>query len=59
MPYEELDTVPRKYFHFAHLCDGPAEIPDTKGLIHTGRDERLYGEGGIPIADIIKHHQRI
>lgn len=57
VPYEELDTVPRKYFHFAHLCDGPAEIPDTKEeLIHTGRDERLYvGEGGIPIADIIKH----
>lgn len=54
--YKELEAVPKKYFHFAHLCDGPAEIPETKeGLIHTGRDERLYvGEGGIPIADIIK-----
>jgi sugar phosphate isomerase/epimerase len=43
--------------NFAHLCDGPAEIPNTKeGLIHTGRDERLYvGEGGIPISDIVKN----
>lgn len=55
--YEELIAVPKKYFHFAHICDGPAEIPDTKeGLIHTGRDERLYvGEGEIPIANIVKH----
>lgn len=52
---EELDDVPRKYFHFAHLCDAPQEIPDTlEGLIHTGRDERLYlGEGGIDIASIV------
>jgi len=55
--YDELNAVPKKYFHFAHICDGPAEIPDTKeGLIHTGRDERLYvGEGGIPITDIVKY----
>ena len=55
--YDELNVVPKKYFHFAHICDGPAEIPDTKeGLVHTGRDERLYiGEGGIPIADIVKY----
>lgn len=52
---EELDSLPREWFHFAHLCDGPAEIPTTKeGLIHTGRDERLYaGEGGIDISDIL------
>ncbi len=52
---EELDAIPREWFHFAHLCDGPAEIPTTKeGLIHTGRDERWYaGEGGIDIASII------
>ncbi len=53
----ELDEIPKEWFHFAHLCDGPAEIPTTKeGLIHTGRDERLYlGEGGINIADIVSH----
>jgi sugar phosphate isomerase/epimerase len=52
---EELDAVPRSWFHFAHLCDGPAEIPTTKeGLIHTARDERLYpGEGAIDIAAIL------
>ena len=52
---EELDAVPREWFHFAHLCDGPPEIPTTReGLIHTARDERLYpGEGAIDIAAIL------
>lgn len=52
---EELDQLPREWFHFAHLCDGPAEIPtDKEDLIHTGRDARLYaGEGGIDIASIL------
>ncbi|MBF4694287.1 sugar phosphate isomerase/epimerase family protein [Fusibacter ferrireducens] len=53
---EALKKVPKEYFHFLHLCDGPAEIPTTKeGLIHTGRDERLYvGEGGIDIKSIVE-----
>ncbi len=52
---EELDSVPREWFHFAHLCDAPADIPETReGLIHTARDARLYaGEGGIDIAAIL------
>ena len=52
---EELDAVPREWFHFAHVCDAPKEIPSTsEGLIHTGREERLYpGEGGIDIASIV------
>jgi sugar phosphate isomerase/epimerase len=52
---EELDTIPKSWFKFAHICDGPAEIPtDREGLIHTGRDARLYvGEGGIDIASIL------
>ena len=51
----ELDGVPRAWLHYAHLCDGPAEIPTTnEGLIHTAREERLYaGEGGIDIAAIL------
>ena len=51
----ELDGVPRAWLHYAHLCDGPAEIPSTnEGLIHTAREERLYaGEGGIDIAAIL------
>jgi sugar phosphate isomerase/epimerase len=50
-----MEVVPREWFHFVHLCDAPAEIPTTtEGLIHTGRDERLYvGEGGIDIAGIV------
>jgi sugar phosphate isomerase/epimerase len=52
---EELDAVPRDWFHFAHVCDAPKEIPTTnEGLIHTAREERLYpGEGGIDIAAIV------
>ncbi len=52
---EELDELPREWFHFAHICDGPADIPtDKEGLIHTGRDARLYvGEGAIDIASIV------
>lgn len=52
---EELDGVPREWFHFAHLCDAPGEIPTSReDLIHTGRDERLYlGEGGIDVASIV------
>lgn len=54
---EELDNIPAEWVHFAHLCDGPAEIPamdDTEALIATARGERLYpGEGGIDLAAII------
>jgi sugar phosphate isomerase/epimerase len=52
---DELDTAPREWLHFVHICDAPREIPTTKeGLIHTGRAERLYvGEGGIDIAAIV------
>lgn len=52
---EELEALPEEWINFAHICDGPAEIPtDKAGLIHTGRDERLYvGEGSIDIASIL------
>ena len=54
---EELDGIPPEQFKFAHICDGPAEIPamdDREGLIHTARDARLYvGEGAIDIKGII------
>jgi sugar phosphate isomerase/epimerase len=51
----ELDEIPRRWFHFAHLCDAPADIPATKeGMIHVARDARLYvGEGAIDIAGIL------
>jgi sugar phosphate isomerase/epimerase len=52
---EELDFVPRGWFHFAHVCDAPKEIPATRdGLIHSGREARMDpGEGGIDIAAIL------
>lgn len=52
----DLEDLPKEWFRFAHICDGPKEIPtDKESLIHTGRDARLYlGEGSIDIAGIIK-----
>jgi len=49
---EELRQIPREWFNFCHICDGPAEIPVSKEeLIYVGRDAREYvGEGAIDIA---------
>lgn len=51
----ELDQCPREWFHYAHLCDCPLEIPeDVEELARTGRAERLYpGEGSVPIREIV------
>jgi sugar phosphate isomerase/epimerase len=55
-PLEELDALPREWFHFAHLCDAPDEIPTAReDLVHVMRDARLYaGEGAIDIAAILE-----
>lgn len=52
----EIDTLPREWFHFGHLCDAPAEIPTQREeLIRIMREGRMYvGEGGIDIAGIFK-----
>lgn len=49
---EELENYPREWYHFCHLCDGPAEIPEKKeDMLAVGRDGRYYcGEGVIDIA---------
>ncbi len=51
---EDLDGLPREWFHFAHLCDAPAEIPaDRAEMTRILREARLYvGEGGIDVAAI-------
>jgi sugar phosphate isomerase/epimerase len=51
---DDLRGLPAEWFHFAHVCDAPAEVPaTTEGIIHTARFERLYpGEGGIDIEGI-------
>jgi sugar phosphate isomerase/epimerase len=58
---EELDDIPRRWFHFAHLCDAPAGVPPTReGMIHVARDARLYaGEGAIDIAAILNRMPEI
>jgi sugar phosphate isomerase/epimerase len=58
---EELDALPRNWFHFAHLCDGPKEVPTTReGLIQVARDARLYvGEGAIDVAAILDRMPQI
>ena len=52
---EELDAIPRRWFHFVHLCDAPPGVPATReGMIQVARGERLYpGEGSIDIAAIL------
>ena len=51
----ELAALPPGWFHFAHLCDAPAEIPtDRQEMIRILREARLYvGEGGIDVAGIL------
>ena len=52
---EDLDALPRAWFHFAHLCDAQGEIPTERAeMIRILREERLYvGEGGIDVAGIL------
>jgi sugar phosphate isomerase/epimerase len=54
---EDLDGLPREWFHFAHLCDAPAEIPsDRVEMTRILREARLYlGDGGIDVARILNH----
>jgi sugar phosphate isomerase/epimerase len=51
----ELDTIPRNWFRMFHLCDAPAEIPQsTDEATRTGREARLDpGQGAIELAEIL------
>ena len=58
----ELKRTDPKYFHFIHLCDGPAGpdgdpvLADIDGplMLHTAREARLYpGEGAMDIAGMV------
>ncbi len=51
----DLAALPREWFHFAQICDAPAEIPTERDeMIHILREARLYvGEGGIDVAGIL------
>ncbi|WP_047155470.1 sugar phosphate isomerase/epimerase family protein [Aneurinibacillus tyrosinisolvens] len=52
---EDLDTVPREWFRYLHLCNAPAQIPTSKEeMTRILREERLYlGEDGIDVASIV------
>jgi sugar phosphate isomerase/epimerase len=53
---EDLEGLPREWFHYFHLCDAGKHIPNNREeLTRIMREERLYvGEGGIPLQDILK-----
>jgi sugar phosphate isomerase/epimerase len=52
----QLRQMPAAQLPFMHLCDAPAEKPDTvEGMIFTARVERLLpGDGAIDIAAIMR-----
>lgn len=57
----ELGLLPREWFHYAQICDGPAVYGRSEAeLKRVAREERLYlGEGGIDIQAILSHLPRI
>jgi len=52
---EELRSLPREWFRFAHVCDAEREVPpELERMIHTARCERLFpGEGSIDVRGIL------
>ena len=52
---EELRSLPREWFRFAHVCDASREVPPTmEGIIRTARDERLFpGEGECQVRETL------
>jgi sugar phosphate isomerase/epimerase len=51
----DLARLPRSWFHYAQICDGPANYAvDDASLRSVAREGRLYvGEGGIDVASIL------
>lgn len=51
----ELKGLPEQWFRYVHLCDCPAEIPESREeLIQTGLAGRLFpGEGAVDIRGIL------
>ncbi|HKE41433.1 MAG TPA: sugar phosphate isomerase/epimerase [Casimicrobiaceae bacterium] len=52
----DIDAVPPARFHYAQLCDAPAERPrDTETLLYQARAERLMpGDGGLDLRGILR-----
>ena len=51
----DLAALPRQWFHYAHLCDGPAAMPaDLAATLFEARSCRLApGEGDFGVKDIL------
>jgi sugar phosphate isomerase/epimerase len=52
---DELRSLPREWFKFAHVCDAEKEVPPTiERMLRTARCERLFpGEGSIDVRGIL------
>ncbi len=50
-----LKRLPREWFHFAHVCDGPKTIgDDMDSILHEARSHRLFpGDGAFGVKDIL------
>ena len=50
-----LKNLPREWFHFAHVCDGPKTIgDDMDSILHEARSDRLFpGDGAFGVRDIL------
>ena len=55
MKIEDLQAIPREWFHFMHISDTRKDIPDTQeDIVRIAREERLYpGEGCIDFKAIL------
>lgn len=53
--HEELKALPREWFHFAHVCDGPQTIgADLGSILHEARSHRYFpGDGDFGVKDIL------
>ena len=52
---EDLDAIPREWFHFFHICDAPVGIPNSiEDMTRILREARSFvGEGCIDVASIV------
>ncbi len=53
---EEIAAVPRKWLHYAQICDAPAKIPENRDeLNYAARHERLLpGDGELNLAGMFE-----
>lgn len=52
---DALKALPREWFKFAHVCDGPATIaPGMDSILHEARSDRLFpGDGAFDVKGIL------